>query len=121
MLAMHGEDLPKIALKGRSGGVFLVNTSLVARPPVWEGARLIAVPATDLAKEMGNVMGASMIALGAFVAATGIVAHESLVRALDTVLPPHRKKAIETNRAALDRGAAYVATQGKPEGIHAWG
>jgi len=120
VLAMHGEDLPPIAGKGRSGGVFLVNTSLVARPPVWEGARLIAIPATEIAKQMGNVMGAGMIALGAFVAATGIVQLVSLSRALDRVLPPHRRKQIDANRTCLERGAAYVASEGAPEGIHAW-
>ena len=120
VLAMHGEDLPKIVAKGRSGGVFLVNTSLIASPPPWPDGRVLPIPATELAKEMGNVMGASMIALGAFVAATGIVAHASLVRALETVLPPHRKKLIDANRASLERGAAYVAERGAPEGVHAW-
>lgn len=120
VLAMHGEDLAPIARKGRPGGVMLVNASLVAQPPAWDGVRLISIPATDIAKEMGNVMGASMIALGAFVAATGIVALESLRGALDRVLPPHRKTLIDANRVCLDRGAAYVTTQGAPEGIHAW-
>jgi Pyruvate/2-oxoacid:ferredoxin oxidoreductase gamma subunit len=120
VLAMHGEDLPKIVARARPGGVFLVNTSLIAKPPVRDDLRTIAIPATEIAKEMGNVMGASMVALGAFVAATGIVPPEALDRALGTVLPPHRKKLIDANRASLARGAAYVATNGAPEGIHAW-
>ena len=117
---MHGEDLPKIVARARAGGVLLVNTSLVTRPPARDDVRLISIPATEIATEMGNVMGASMVALGAFVAATGVVALESLGRALGTVLPPHRKKLIDANRASLARGAAYVTAHGAPAGIHAW-
>ena len=66
VLAMHPEGLPALAKKARPGGVLLLNSSLVVPPPAWNGVRRIAVPATDMAKEMGQVMAASMIALGAF-------------------------------------------------------
>lgn len=109
VLAMHGAGLPALHKKAEPGGVLLVNSSLVTSPPEWDGVRRIAVPATDLAKEMGQVMGASMVALGAFAAATGIVALDSLHAALADVLPPHRQKLIETNRACLTAGAEHVA------------
>jgi Pyruvate/2-oxoacid:ferredoxin oxidoreductase gamma subunit len=111
VLAMHPEGLTELAKKLEAGGVLLVNQSLVAKPPDSAGVRQIAVPATAMAKEMGQVMGASMIALGAFVGATRIVSVDSLKEALDDVLPPHRRKLIETNKLCIDRGAAYVAAQ----------
>ena len=106
-LAMHPEGLPKLAPKMRPGGVVLVNSSLVGAPPAWDGVRTIAVPATELAKAMGQVMGAGMIALGAFAGATRIVGIESLHAALGDVLPPHRRKLIDTNQACITRGAEY--------------
>lgn len=118
VLAMHPEGLPQLAPKVEPGGVLLVNSSLVARPPAWEGVRSIVVPATALAKEMGQVMGASMIALGAFAGATGLVAIESLHAALGDVLPPHRRKLIDTNVLCITRGAEYVAERGAPEALH---
>jgi Pyruvate/2-oxoacid:ferredoxin oxidoreductase gamma subunit len=108
VLAMHGGGLAALAKKAEPGGVLLVNSSLVTNPPTWDGVRQIAVPATDLAKEMGQVMAAGMIALGAFAAATGIVALDSLHAALADVLPPHRRKLIDTNRLCLTRGAEQV-------------
>lgn len=120
ILAMHGEGLPKLAAKARPGGVLLVNSDLVGRPPAWEGVRQITIPATELAKEMGNVMGASMVALGALAGATGIVAVESLEAALGEVLPPHRRTLIDANRLCLRRGAEWVATRGASPGVHAW-
>jgi Pyruvate/2-oxoacid:ferredoxin oxidoreductase gamma subunit len=108
VLAMHPEGLPALAKKTRPGGVLLLNSSLVVTPPDWDGVRRIAVPATELAKEMGQVMAASMIALGAFAGATGLVAVESLQAALADVVPPHRRKLIDTNRLSIAKGAEYV-------------
>src|SRR5262249_20108135 len=108
VVAMHGEGLPKLGAKVERGGVLLYNASLIAAPPAWAGVRTIAGPATALAREMGQVMGASMIALGAFVHATGLVAPESLAAALGDVLPPHRRQLIDTNRHCLERGAEYL-------------
>jgi Pyruvate/2-oxoacid:ferredoxin oxidoreductase gamma subunit len=116
VLAMHPEGLPGLAKKAASGGVLLYNSTLVTRPPAWEGVREIAVPATETAKAMGQVMGASMIALGAFAGATGIVSLAALQGALGDVLPPHRRKLIDTNAACLARGAEHVAA---PE-VQAW-
>jgi Pyruvate/2-oxoacid:ferredoxin oxidoreductase gamma subunit len=118
VLAMHGGGLAGLRKKAEPGGVLLVNSSLVTNPPAWDDVRQIAVPATDLAKEMGQVMGASMIALGAFAAATGIVALDSLHAALGDVLPPHRRKLIDTNQLCLTRGAEHV--QPLADGACAW-
>jgi len=119
VLAMHPEGLPGLARKAEPGGVLLLNSSLVTTPPTWEGLRQIAVPATEMAKEMGQVMGASMMALGAFAGATGIVSLAALHEALGDVLPPHRRKLIDTNNLCIARGAEYVAAH-VPEGVHAW-
>ncbi len=108
VLAMHPAGLPALAPKMRPTGVLVFNSSLVTTRPAWEGVRQVEVPATAMAEAAGQVMGASMIALGAFVAATGIVAVESLHAALADVLPAHRRKLIDVNVACLTRGADYV-------------
>jgi Pyruvate/2-oxoacid:ferredoxin oxidoreductase gamma subunit len=118
VLGMHPEGLPKLAGKMERGGVLLVNSSLVATPPAWEGVCQVGVPATDLAKTMGQPMAASMVALGAFAAATGLVGVESLKAALGEVLPPHRQKLVDANRMAIDRGAAHVGAA--TDGAGAW-
>ena len=110
VLAMHPEGLPKLAPKAESGGVLVTNSSVVVALPVWPGVQHCAVPATEMAKAMGQVMGASIIALGAFAGATGIVTLEALDAALAEVLPSHRRQLVETNRACIARGAAHVAS-----------
>jgi Pyruvate/2-oxoacid:ferredoxin oxidoreductase gamma subunit len=93
---------------------------MVVQPPAWDGVQDVAVPATDLAKEMGQPLGASMIGLGALAAAGRVVELGSLVEALATVLPPHRQKHIAANRACLERGAAWVTERGTPSDVAAW-
>ena len=116
VLAMHGEGLPALARKLEPGGVLAVNSSLVSAPAP-DGVRHLAVPATELAKAMGQPMGASMIALGTLVAATRLVAVESLGAALGEVLPPHRRKLIDANTACIARGAAHITGA---EAVSAW-
>jgi 2-oxoglutarate ferredoxin oxidoreductase subunit gamma len=118
VLAMHAEGLSALGRKAEPGGVLTVNSSLIAAPPAWDGVRRLAVPATELAKSMGQPMGASMIALGALVAATRLVAVESLGAALGEVLPPHRRKLIDANLACITRGADHVSAA---DSVPAWG
>jgi Pyruvate/2-oxoacid:ferredoxin oxidoreductase gamma subunit len=121
VVAMHPAGLPALEKKARPGGVLLLNASLVGDPSGWDGVRRIAVPATELAKAMGQVMGASMVALGAFVGATGIVSVASLDAALGEVLPPHRRKLVDTNRLCIARGAEWAAVHAGGAGaLPAW-
>jgi len=118
-LAMHPAGLPQLAPKLRPGGVLLHNATLVTAPPAWEGVQTIGVPATELAKQLGQPMGAGMVALGAFAGATGLVSLGSLDAALGEVLPPHRRKLMDANRLCLARGAEYVAAH-PPDAMRAW-
>jgi len=120
VVAMHPDGLAKLGPKVRPGGVLVRNATMVTRAPGWDGVRDVAVPATELAKSMGQPLGASMIALGALAGATGVVAVPSLVDALTTVLPPHRQKHVASNRACLERGAAWVTEAAVGAASAAW-
>jgi Pyruvate/2-oxoacid:ferredoxin oxidoreductase gamma subunit len=109
VLAMHPDGLPPLQRKIAPDGVLVYNSTLVTSPPVWDGVRVLGVPATAAAKAMGQVMGASMIALGAFAGVTGIVSLAALQAALADVLPPHRRALIEANARCLAQGAEQVA------------
>src|SRR5262245_4018030 len=120
VVAMHPDGLAKLGAKVRRGGVLVRNATMVTRAPGWDGVRDVAVPATELAKAMGQPLGASMIALGALAGATGVVAVSSLVDALATVLPPHRQKHVASNRACLERGATWVTEAADGAASAAW-
>ena len=89
------------------GGIFVVNTTLASDVPKRVDISVMGLPATAAAEStLGNIMLATMYALGAFVRASGVVEVESVVEALPDILPSHRRKLIEVNGAAIRAGSA---------------
>jgi 2-oxoglutarate ferredoxin oxidoreductase subunit gamma len=107
VVAMHPLSLAALAAKLRPGGQLFLNATLVPQNPRPDVAS-VEIPATHLAEQSGNIMGAGMIMLGAFVAHTHLVSMESLVSAMRAALPPHRTRMADANAALLQRGADFV-------------
>jgi 2-oxoglutarate ferredoxin oxidoreductase subunit gamma len=93
----------------KSGGVLVVNSSLVPQKSERTDVNVLYVPASDIAIEMGNVRIANVICLGALVQAAGIVSLEAIEQALDAHLPERHRKLLGVNSEALRKGAALVA------------
>lgn len=93
----------------KPGGVLVVNSSLVPQRSTRNDIRVVYVPASDLATELGNVRLANVVCLGALVQATGVVPLEAVEQALDEHLPERHRSLLGLNLEALRRGAALVA------------
>jgi len=91
----------------KSQGLLIANSSLIDREIVREDLRLATIPATEIANELGNPRVVTMVALGAYVAATEITTLDSLRKAILTVLPPERHHLEAVNCQALERGMAH--------------
>jgi 2-oxoglutarate ferredoxin oxidoreductase subunit gamma len=99
----------KYAAKVKQGGICLVNSSLVERAGVTlEGRELLAVPMNQIAIELGDVRMVNMVACGAYAAATGSLALESLQEALKDALPERNHRLIPANIKAIEAGAVAV-------------
>jgi 2-oxoglutarate ferredoxin oxidoreductase subunit gamma len=88
-----------------AGGLVLINSSMSDRCSKRDDIRFIAVPATEIADELGDGRVANMVMLGALLGATGLVQLESIVKSLRKVLPERRHGLIPLNEKALLRGA----------------
>jgi len=86
----------------------LVNASLVPNASRDDGP-LVAIPADDIAREVGNRNAANMVMLGAFAGVTGCMPVSWLERAVDMALPAHRRDSLASNVTALRRGAELGA------------
>jgi Pyruvate/2-oxoacid:ferredoxin oxidoreductase gamma subunit len=101
---MHHDFSEPTRAKLRAGSLVLVNST------VFEGSfdaseyQVLEVPATDLAVDLGNIMTASMIMLGAYTAATGMVALDSLDAAVTASLPSYRSQHVARNVEAVKAG-----------------
>jgi 2-oxoglutarate ferredoxin oxidoreductase subunit gamma len=92
----------------KPGGVLVVNSSLVPQKSERDDIRVIYIPATDMAIELGNVRMANVICLAALVEAIGIVTLAAVKQALSDHLPARHRKLLGLNNQAMDRGAALV-------------
>ncbi len=105
IVAMHPRSLDGLMRKLRPNGLVFANATLVETP---DAVTTIRVPATRLAEEAGNAMGAGMLMLGAFVAHTGVASLEGVVAAMRAALPSHRARQADANAAMLARGAEWI-------------
>ena len=92
----------------QTGGVMVLNTSLVDRMPKREDIEVYSLPLNQLAQEYGFVRGANMIILGAYIARTGIVNLDSGTARFDEIFKGKRKELIEENRSAFMLGIDYA-------------
>lgn len=106
IIAMNYPSLEKFAPAVKPGGVIVYNSSLIDAAPRRSDVTVIAVPANDLAMEIGSDKVANLLALGAYIRATGVVSAESVEKALQKVLPPRRHNFIPLNLKALEQGMA---------------
>jgi 2-oxoglutarate ferredoxin oxidoreductase subunit gamma len=90
----------------KPGGLLVYNSSLIDRQPSRTDIRYVAVPANDIAEQLGNVRQANVVLLGAYLATANILPLEAVARALDNHLPGRQHRFLESNKEALRRGAS---------------
>ncbi len=104
--ALNQAAYEKFKAKTRSDGIFFINSSQVQRiDPSQTTGRIIEIPATQTAREVGNEKVTNMIMLGAAIQKTGIVKMASAVKVLGKVFKGLRKDLIYVNEKALAVGA----------------
>jgi 2-oxoacid:acceptor oxidoreductase gamma subunit (pyruvate/2-ketoisovalerate family) len=111
---MHHDFSEPTRAKLRAGSVVLVNSTVFEGSFDADEYQVLEVPATDLAVDLGNIMTASMIMLGAYVAATGMVALDSLDDAVTASLPSYRSQHVARNVAAIRAGFEVVPRNVSP-------
>jgi 2-oxoglutarate ferredoxin oxidoreductase subunit gamma len=108
LIVMNRPSLDRFEQAVMPGGLLIYNSSLIDRRPERTDIRVIAVPAVEMAREAGSDRVANMCVLGAYLAATGVVAYESVAECLKEVLPERRQELIPLNLKALAQGASMV-------------
>ena len=113
-LVMHPQFFAPLRAKLRPGAVVMVNSSLFHGELDRRAQRVFEIPATALAAELGNPLGASLLLLGAFARTTGFVALESLLAGMRESVPSYRRQHVEGNEAALRAGFGAVPAGAAP-------
>ncbi len=86
-----------------TGGVLIVNSSLIDKAVKRQDITVYRVPVNEIATELGNLKMANMVALGALIAATGAVDMDVLFNAFAKKFAS-KPQVIEGNKQAIKRG-----------------
>jgi 2-oxoglutarate ferredoxin oxidoreductase subunit gamma len=113
ILMHHDYSEPTIA-RLQPGSVVLLNTTVFEGDLDRSGLLMVEVPATDIAVEVGNIMTASIVMIGAYAAVTDLVQLESLGAAVADSLPSYRTQHVALNVAALQAGFDAVPRLSAP-------
>ena len=103
LVAMNRPSLEKFAPTVKSGGIILINSSLIPIESGRDDIDQLKIKANDIANELGNVRIANVLALSAFVARSKLVKFASAQEAVKSKLA-NKKKLIPLNLEAMERG-----------------
>ena len=101
LIALAEEAIPRYVDRIKSKGLLVIDSDLVkgAKPMDYE---ILSVPGTSIAdKEMGNIIVANLIILGALMKKTGLLSVESMEKAIEVSVP---KMVTTLNLNAFRRG-----------------
>ena len=107
LIAFNAPSVERFAPEILPGGILMVNSSMIQEIPPLQDVRVIKVPATEAAKNIGNPKVGNMVMLGAFLKVTGALNAESILNSLTE----HglRPDLLEINRVALQTGQDLVS------------
>jgi len=92
----------------QSGGLILVNSSMVNSTSVRGDIEVLEIPTGELAETIGSIKSANMVMLGAFVRVTNLVGLPLLLKYLPEILGAGRARLLKVNKEALECGYNYV-------------
>jgi 2-oxoglutarate ferredoxin oxidoreductase subunit gamma len=106
LIVLAEDALPKYIGSIKPKGLLVIDSDMVkgAKPGDYE---ILTIPATSIAdKEMGNIVVANLIILGALIKKTGLLSVESMEKAIEVSVP---KKATTLNLNAFRRGLELLS------------
>ena len=97
----------KFSTRIKPGGVLVVNSSLAKVENHRDDIKIIELPATDIANELGNSSIANMVCLGALLPSLKLVNLEAIEKAMEK-LTKKRPELLEINITAIKKGLSYI-------------
>jgi 2-oxoglutarate ferredoxin oxidoreductase subunit gamma len=108
IVAMNQPSFARFQSILQSGGLILVNSSIVDVSSARGDIEIVSVPTSELAEKIGTIKVANMIMLGAFIKVSGIISYDFMIKNLVAILGEGKAKLIKLNKEALEMGFNYV-------------
>ena len=103
-LVMNMDSLPLCGQIVKNGGLILINSSLVKEEPKRTGLNTVKIEASGIAEQIGNVLFANMVALGAMAKLTNALNFADIEGILKKFFPADKHQFIPMNIKAIQAG-----------------
>jgi 2-oxoglutarate ferredoxin oxidoreductase subunit gamma len=108
VLVMNSDSLPLCEETVKSGGLMLINSTLVKESPKRNDIRVARIEATGLAEKIGDVRFANMVALGAMAKLSGALSLNDIEGTLKKFFPLDKHKFVPMNAEAIRAGLGAI-------------
>ena len=109
VIAMNLPSLDKYEALVKPGGVLIINASLVNRNATRSDIKAVAIPANEIAEQIGDRRLTNMVLLGGLLANLPVLSLENLQAAIRVHTPARHQKLMPLNLLALEQGATFLA------------
>jgi Pyruvate/2-oxoacid:ferredoxin oxidoreductase gamma subunit len=108
VIAMNKPSVARFNTHIKAGGMLMYNSSLIERQEFRDDIRLVEIPASEIADELGNPRVANLVMAGAYVKFSKLINYEETLKWLPEILPAKRKEMLQINLEAFNRGFNFV-------------
>jgi 2-oxoglutarate ferredoxin oxidoreductase subunit gamma len=109
LIVLNKASLNKFGPRLKKNGLMIMNSSLIdIAPQLDDSIEVVAIPADELAVELGSQKSSNMVALGAYLQARGYLSPDAAAEALPAVLAERYHKTIPVNVEALRKGSEFA-------------
>jgi 2-oxoglutarate ferredoxin oxidoreductase subunit gamma len=108
VVSMNQPSFLKFQSTLQTGGLILVNSTLVNVAAARGDIEVIEVPTSELAEKLGSIRAANMVMLGAFIKVSNLVSLQLMLKNLPEILGEGKAKLIKINKEALEAGYNYI-------------
>lgn len=103
-IIMNQPSLDKFEDDIASGGLAVMNSTMVEKVGPRTDLERVSIDASDIARSLGNIRVANIVILGAFIKKTGIVKPQSIIQAIDELFSSKKPAFVEINTNAFNAG-----------------
>ncbi|MBQ2890389.1 MAG: 2-oxoacid:acceptor oxidoreductase family protein [Clostridia bacterium] len=109
LIAMNAPSFDKYITEVKSGGMAIVDSSLIDKKSERDDVEAYYIPATRLASENGLTGLANMIILGLFLKKTNLMTDELIDKVMKKIVPAKKPQLYDLNMKAIQLGFNYEA------------
>jgi len=110
-IILNQPSLDKFESQIAENGTVILNSSMITRDVERKDLDVVHVEAAKIAQWLGNARVANVVALGAFIAKTGILKTRSIDKSIEQLFAKKKAALITINKKALLEGIKAVSNQ----------